>query len=45
MANGAIEFGSLQNSCLVADHVVSLPLYYGMTDEMVERCVKAYVEP
>lgn len=43
-ARGAIEFGPLTHSRALTPHVVSLPLYYGMTPEAVERCVKAYVE-
>jgi UDP-2-acetamido-2-deoxy-ribo-hexuluronate aminotransferase len=42
-AHGAIEYGPLTHSRALVEHVVSLPLYYGMTDETVERCVKAYV--
>ena len=43
-AKGAIEFGPLTYSRALTPFVVSLPLYYGMTPETVERCVKAYVE-
>jgi UDP-2-acetamido-2-deoxy-ribo-hexuluronate aminotransferase len=43
-ARGAIEFGPLTHSRALMPYVISLPLYYGMTPEMVERCVKAYVE-
>ena len=43
-AKGAIEFGPLTYSRALTPFIVSLPLYYGMTPETVERCVKAYVE-
>jgi len=42
--HNAIEVGALYHSRRLTDHVVSLPLYYGMPEEYVERCVKAYVE-
>lgn len=42
--NNAIQFGPLEHSRALVEHVISLPLYYGMTTETVERCVKAYVE-
>lgn len=41
---GAVEFGPLPHSRALAEHVISLPLYYGMSDETVERCVSAYVK-
>lgn len=40
----AIQFGPLSHSRALVEHVISLPLYYGMTTKAVERCVKAYVE-
>lgn len=43
-AKDAIEFGPLTHSRVLTPYVVSLPLYYGMTAEQVERCVAAYVE-
>ncbi len=43
-AHGAIELGPLTHSRALVEHVVSLPLYNGMTPETVEQCVKAYVE-
>lgn len=41
---GCIEFGALMHSRALTPYVVSLPLYYGMPAEFIERCVKAYVE-
>jgi UDP-2-acetamido-2-deoxy-ribo-hexuluronate aminotransferase len=43
-ADGCISFGSLEHSRAITNYVVSLPLYYGMTAETIERVAKAYVE-
>lgn len=40
----AIQYGPLYHSRALVQNIISLPLYYGMSDETVERCVKAYVE-
>lgn len=38
----AITIGPLLNSRAFAERALCLPLYYGMTDEQVERCTKAF---
>ena len=40
----AAPIGELVNSREFAEHAFCLPLYYGMTDEQVERCTTAFEE-
>jgi UDP-2-acetamido-2-deoxy-ribo-hexuluronate aminotransferase len=40
----AIPVGSLAKSQRFCERVINLPLWYGMTDEQVERCVIAFEE-
>jgi UDP-2-acetamido-2-deoxy-ribo-hexuluronate aminotransferase len=44
MAGNAILTGPLLVSCRTAERAISLPLWYGMTDEQVNRCSEAFEE-